>query len=136
MILPISKHGCSSTKPLHGFLSDDSRFLIERGGGRRGSRDARDFNNSNGDDPRARSASIVPPRLFSLSIRSFSVDLEIACEHGFPRRTVGQKMDRDVAELFIGSIGLVLFGYGLVASPAFVVVIVDGLRFLHLEAIL
>jgi hypothetical protein len=45
-------------------------------------------------------------------------------------------MDRDVVELCIGSIGLVLFGYGLVASPAFVAVVIDGLRFLHLDAVL
>jgi hypothetical protein len=45
-------------------------------------------------------------------------------------------MDRDVVELFIGSIGLLLFGYGLVASPAFVAGIIGGLRLLHLDAIL
>jgi hypothetical protein len=43
-------------------------------------------------------------------------------------------MDRGTLELLVGAIGLVLFGYGLVAWPAFVVAIVDALRFLHLDA--
>jgi len=47
-----------------------------------------------------------------------------------------QTMDRDIAELFIGSVGLLLFGYGLVSWPAFVLAIVDGLQLLHLGAIL
>jgi hypothetical protein len=45
-------------------------------------------------------------------------------------------MDRGTLELLIGATGLVLFGYGLVAWPAFVVAIVEGLRFLHLDAVL